>query len=872
MGQGRPTGTSYGAAHARIDLDLTAITAAPRVAQAAGEATAKALQQSLKIVQNEQKIAIAQAQQATAMANATGQVQIQQAKAVAQTQIAQAKAAATVQQQAATATAQVQIQQAKAAGQVQVAQAKAVAAAQTAAARQAANASSFGKNATSFAGAAIGGPIGGLVGAATGGNLAIGAGLAVNQGVRFAVDAAQIATSYNRQNIAALQLAGSQGKLNSLMAVYDKATGSIVNKSDELANVTKLQAVGFADSTKELDQFARSIRGISIAMGTSADTVTQNLILELFSQRGQRLDQLGLQYDVVRKRAAELQAQDSTLTKQMAYQQAVLEQAIDRYGKLADSSAGAGTGLEKLAKAWEDLKLSVGEDVQSPVNQAAGLGAFLLKGIEYDLKKAQEINQAIKRQAEKAADATGLTNLYALQSGMNTTQFKAQRLFNMPQPALLPSAANQIGPVSGSTARFSGEQEAVLVEWNQKRVAIERETQAAVVAEARAWGNQRLEAERAYTKTSVREARDWARQQARTQADFQQSIAKVTEDSAKQQARAERDLGRSIASEQSDSSEKVADIRKDSAKRLKDIEESYAEDRAKAARKHGDKMLDAAGHLDAKAVYEEQRDYAEQAQEAKKARDKQVKDAKEQLDERVGDEAKSLEKSIRQQKEALALRQADQAADDAQRLIDMKAQFDKEQGRAIEDRGIRLGDMAQDQQDQLDAIDRAHHDRMEQIKTHSDEEYAKLKDDYDRIFTGAGIAVKGFVDTSTDDAIKAFDKYYGHMEDKFNGKKDATQAGIPATPSSPAGFASGGWVRRGGMARVHANEFILNGGMMAGNTPIPASVRGAISNNNSRNVTFGNISVTIAGGTNMGPAEIKHAVREAMIEAYEEAA
>src|SRR4029434_2922829 len=121
----------------------------------------------------------------------------------------------------------------------------------------------------------------------------------VVQLINAAIAGDQLATSYARQQVAAESLAGSQAQLNQLLEIYDHVTGGTVDKVTELANVTQLLSVGFADSAEELAGFATAIRGISIATGRSADTITQNLILELFSQRGQRLDQLGLQYHQV---------------------------------------------------------------------------------------------------------------------------------------------------------------------------------------------------------------------------------------------------------------------------------------------------------------------------------------------------------------------------------------------------------------------------------------------------------------------------------------------------------------------------------------------------------------------------------------------
>lgn len=143
--------------------------------------------------------------------------------------------------------------------------------------------------------------------------LAFGAaGLA--QAVRFASSIDEIATAYRRQSVAARNLAGSQGQLNDLLRVYDQASGGVIDKAQALSDVTRLMAVGFADSAAELDSFVRAVRGISIATGRPQEFVVTQLQLELLSQTGLRLDQVGLGMEEVRKRAEALQAANSQLT------------------------------------------------------------------------------------------------------------------------------------------------------------------------------------------------------------------------------------------------------------------------------------------------------------------------------------------------------------------------------------------------------------------------------------------------------------------------------------------------------------------------------------------------------------------------------
>lgn len=192
--------------------------------------------------------------------------------------------------------------------------------------------------------------------------LATGAGLVVQLG-RMAMQADALATAYRRQGVAARDLAGNQGQLNNLLETYQRATGRAIDKATAMGDVTRLQAVGFADSAAELEEFVTASRGISVAMGSQIDYVTGQLQLAIANQSTMRLDQLGLGVSEVTSKIKELKAADKSLTEEQAYQNAILGIAIQKYGALAKSVEAQATGAEKAAKAWKELQLQLGEDL-----------------------------------------------------------------------------------------------------------------------------------------------------------------------------------------------------------------------------------------------------------------------------------------------------------------------------------------------------------------------------------------------------------------------------------------------------------------------------------------------------------------------------
>ena len=471
---------------------------------------------------------------------------------------------------------------------------------------------------------------------------------------RFATEADKVATAYRRQGVAALELAGSQGKLNELLDVYAEATGNAIDKATALDNVTKLQAVGFADNAEELDKFARAIRGISIAMGASQDTVAQNLILELFTQRGARLDQLGLQYDKVRQRANELRAADRSLTEQQAYQNAVLEQAEARFGKLADSLEGQATGAELAAKAWKNLQLQLGGTGGGVVDAFMGKLAENLDNATAAFARLSDAIEGYKRSAGAIGDLfTG---------GVNG----AQPFYN----SFKVGSGGSIGGGVGSAAATPINQELqdAKLDWARGVTELNKQTNAAIISQTESYNQQRASTESNYQKGVLREQQDFARSRQRAEAALADSIADIHTSAVRREEQMARDLARSIGQARADSAERLADLQDDldrnnaerrqasakkiseweedraesvaearakSTERIAEMEEQYQKAREQATKQHLLTMLGAVSRLDAVAIWREQKKWELENAEAKEAHAEKLTDEQEKLDEAI---------------------------------------------------------------------------------------------------------------------------------------------------------------------------------------------------------------------------------------------
>lgn len=620
---------------------------------------------------------------------------------------------------------------------------------------------------------------------------AIGIGVGAREFVQFAVAADSVATSYLRQSVAARTLAGSQEQLNTLLETYDEATGGAVDKASALSNVTKLLAVGFADSAAELDQFATAIRGISIAMGTTQDFATQNLILELFSQRGARLDQLGLQYEEVRKRADELRIADSSLTETQAYQNAVLEQAIQRFGGLADSAAGQKTSMEELTNAWKDFRLEVG--LTGAIDFVAEAMTNWLTTARRDIKFVTDAIQELEQAWDRLRYAMGLRGTAIGAGAFDSPGVSSSGSIGGRGPA------GSIGGASGMSAEDAQKLLDAQLEYSRGLSDIARETGQAIQDATEQFGRQRAETIRSYELSIAREAEDFARSRLRQQRDYERSILEVVRDARAREAEWAEDLG-----------EQIAEARQKSNERIREMEADYTKRRERAQADHNDKLLDAAGRLDAEAVYRAQRDFARSQKEAEE-------DNKERLDK----ERDNLQESLDEANKAHQERLEDAREADRQRLEDMRLALEQQRADEDEDRRIRqerakadhetaLTQQAADHQANLTRIAREEADRLEIVTRAFEDEMIALG-----LHNVAVEAERKRAQKAELEAIAPQTKEW------FNTLRDAMAATFPNHPSS-----NDPYVDRLLPSNTHSSGSIGPSGSRSG--PITFNIYGAI--------------------------------------------
>jgi hypothetical protein len=170
------------------------------------------------------------------------------------------------------------------------------------------------------------------------------------------------------------------------------AMGGAVTQGQAAAQAYVLAKFGFTESAAGAEDFLRTVR-IMTAVSPQIDDANQYLLqlqLTLANTSFMRLDQLGLSVAQVRDRMAELQEQTAGLSREEAFQQAVLLELGDEADRVGDEILQVGDDMDWLTAQGDKLTERIGvwlhegfeswaagiRDVDAAVREF-GWGAFL---------------------------------------------------------------------------------------------------------------------------------------------------------------------------------------------------------------------------------------------------------------------------------------------------------------------------------------------------------------------------------------------------------------------------------------------------------------------------------------------------------------
>lgn len=604
--------------------------------------------------------------------------------------------------------------------------------------------------------------------------------------------------------------------------------------------------------------------------------------------------------------------------KVMARYQLILEQTKLTQGDFARTSGEFANQQRIAAAAAKDAEAALGEVIQQDVLETTQAYTNMLKDLTFWLAQirgeggGKSVGTAMlqaggwklpgQKEAEAAAkeveDLTGM--LGRAQEGLAILQDQAaqglvdeaqvqrqiQLIEDFKRAIQEASAAAAATPVAvggggvpawmtGVSRAASGplrsdaevaERRQPKLDWARGVTEVNQRLHDDILSEESDFGRQRASTVRDYNKGVARDERDFGRQRLRAEMEHLDAIAGVLRDAGRREAAAEKDLARTISRSQADSAERIGDARKDAGERLVEMEEDFAKDRERAAEDHRDKMMSAAGRLDAVALLEERKRWARESSDAKEAHEEQRDDLQEQLAERIADENESLAESIADAQEAHQRQLEEGRENDRLRLEEMKADFAKRKAQEDADRVTRLGDQAADHADQLAEMGRAHIARIQQIQDNARKEKVALQEAADAELIRlklADEATKKRQEAKEKALEELWDKFHGHISKSLGGTAGGgAGGGRPTVPGQePLSFASGGPVTATGLALVHRGEFVM---------PAPAmAAASGMGNNNSRSISIAQGAITVYGASGQDEELIGSIVEERLVRLLE---
>lgn len=203
----------------------------------------------------------------------------------------------------------------------------------------------------------VGPNIPGLLGGALGFTVAgMGVGMLARSGLTFAKELSDLNREARMAEQGLKALVGTEEQVAQRTRIVQEMMGGTVTKIEAMQQATQLAALGFADTTQEMERFIRASQGASVATGHNTDYITQQLTLAIANQSMIRLDQLGLGVSEVKGRIQELKDAHADWSQEMLYQEAVLGRLEEKYGTLATLAAENASGLVQFTAALTDLK------------------------------------------------------------------------------------------------------------------------------------------------------------------------------------------------------------------------------------------------------------------------------------------------------------------------------------------------------------------------------------------------------------------------------------------------------------------------------------------------------------------------------------
>ena len=185
--------------------------------------------------------------------------------------------------------------------------------------------------------------------------MAMGAARAIGDFVGEAADVEAVANTFGK-------LAESIGTTSDeLLGGLRQATRGMVADADLMQASNKFVAMGIASTADEAAQMAEVATQLGMAMGEDATASMENFALMMANQSIPRLDSFGISSGKVRERIDELMESTEGMTREQAFNIAVMEEAGVAMAKVGEQGEGTAAGMARAKAGFENAKLAIGQ-------------------------------------------------------------------------------------------------------------------------------------------------------------------------------------------------------------------------------------------------------------------------------------------------------------------------------------------------------------------------------------------------------------------------------------------------------------------------------------------------------------------------------
>jgi len=158
-----------------------------------------------------------------------------------------------------------------------------------------------------------------------------------------------------------------------------EATRGMVSDADLMQAGNKFLAMGLASTTEEAAKLSEVATQLGMAMGEDATGSMENFALMMANQSIPRLDSFGISSGKVRERIDELMKATEGLTREQAFNQAVMEQAQVTMKKVGEQGDTLGASLGRIKASVGNARVAIGEAFLPIAEKVLGWAAMFVE-------------------------------------------------------------------------------------------------------------------------------------------------------------------------------------------------------------------------------------------------------------------------------------------------------------------------------------------------------------------------------------------------------------------------------------------------------------------------------------------------------------